>query len=68
MGSQIRRQGQLIRAILFQGFPYFSVLTNAAMIFMSDKSDKWADENHRGLPVHQQKHRPSVFKIQNNQC
>ena len=30
MGSQIRRKGQLLSVIIFEVFPYFSFLSNAA--------------------------------------
>ena len=54
MGSQIRRQGHLLRAIIFDVFPFFSSLEFLQMqqvfvmhcfiYFMLDKTDNWAGE------------------------
>ena len=78
MGSQIQWQAPLLSALLFKTFPYFQyfrILANAANFcktflinFMSDKSDNWAGEYLLGPMFHQQRYRPSGFKIQNYQC
>ena len=70
MGSQILQQGQLLSVIsVFCNLQMQQISVKHCLInFMSYKTDYWTDEYLRGLPVHQQRHRPSSFKKQNNQC
>ena len=76
-GSQIRRQGPILSAILFKAFRIFSVfefyqmqqiyIKHCQINFMSDKSYNWTGEYPRGPMFHQQRYTPSFFKIQNYQ-